>query len=150
MLYEVITFHLRRKEKPGTRMVSCSIWWLLVIPFLIIRLNNVKHFIPIREMTHMLKRSIPLLAALAVAISPVVPSSPALAQDEPKPNQFWWPEKLNLQPLRQHAAESNPIGGDFNYAEAFNGCGRHPVRIPDLHRRFSESVGNGNTRQSLV
>jgi len=34
-------------------------------------------------------------------------------------NQFWWPEQLNLQPLRQHAAESNPLGADFNYAEAF-------------------------------
>ncbi|MGA9573959.1 MAG: catalase/peroxidase HPI, partial [Lysobacterales bacterium] len=38
---------------------------------------------------------------------------------EPKSNQFWWPEKLNLSPLRQHADESDPMGEDFNYAEAF-------------------------------
>jgi catalase (peroxidase I) len=37
----------------------------------------------------------------------------------PKSNQFWWPEQLDLAPLRQHGAESNPFGDDFNYAEAF-------------------------------
>ena len=66
----------------------------------------------------MLKQTIPLFAALAVVMSLVVPSSPA-AQGEPKSNQFWWPEQLDLSPLRQHAAESNPMGDDFNYAEAF-------------------------------
>ena len=34
-------------------------------------------------------------------------------------NQFWWPERLDLASLRQHAAESDPMGPDFNYAEAF-------------------------------
>ncbi|MFZ1766459.1 MAG: peroxidase family protein, partial [Candidatus Nitrotoga sp.] len=34
-------------------------------------------------------------------------------------NQFWWPEKLDLKPLRQHAAESNPMGAEFNYAKEF-------------------------------
>ena len=67
----------------------------------------------------MLKQTIPLLAAIAVVTSLLVPSSPALAQGEPKSNQFWWPEQLDLSPLRQHAAESNPMGEDFNYAEAF-------------------------------
>lgn len=36
-----------------------------------------------------------------------------------KTNNFWWPEQLNLTPLRQHAAESNPYGPDFDYAKAF-------------------------------
>jgi len=67
----------------------------------------------------MLKTKLPLLAALAIALLPVVPSSPAMAQGEPKSNQFWWPERLDLSPLRQHAAESNPMGEDFDYAEAF-------------------------------
>ncbi|HEX5794032.1 MAG TPA: catalase/peroxidase HPI [Rheinheimera sp.] len=35
-------------------------------------------------------------------------------------NSFWWPEQLNLTPLRQNAAESNPYGADYNYAEQFN------------------------------
>ena len=35
-------------------------------------------------------------------------------------NQFWWPEKLDLGPLRQHAGESSPMDKDFNYAKEFN------------------------------
>ena len=37
----------------------------------------------------------------------------------PPTNQFWWPERLELAPLRQHAAESDPMGKDWKYAEAF-------------------------------
>ncbi|MDJ0878810.1 MAG: catalase/peroxidase HPI, partial [Halieaceae bacterium] len=65
----------------------------------------------------MLKRTIPLLAALAVAV-PLVSAGPAAAQGAPKSNQFWWPEQVDLQPLRTHSPESNPMG-DFNYANAF-------------------------------
>jgi catalase-peroxidase len=67
----------------------------------------------------MLKQPIMLLVALTIAISPMVPVNQAFAQGEPKSNQFWWPEMLNLSPLRQHADESNPMGEDFDYAEAF-------------------------------
>ncbi|MDE2142145.1 MAG: catalase/peroxidase HPI [Elusimicrobia bacterium] len=34
-------------------------------------------------------------------------------------NQFWWPERLDLSPLRQHAAESNPMGKQYDYAREF-------------------------------
>ncbi len=67
----------------------------------------------------MRNQTIVLLAALAVTASLAVPSSPVFAQGEPKSNQFWWPENLDLGPLRQHAAESDPMGRDFNYAEEF-------------------------------
>ena len=67
----------------------------------------------------MFKQTIPLLAFLALAMSPVVSSSPASAQGEAKSNQFWWPQQLDLSPLRDHGVESNPLGEDFNYAEAF-------------------------------
>lgn len=67
----------------------------------------------------MLKQTIPLLAALTVALSPLLLSNPANAQGEPKTNQSWWPEKLNLAPLRQHTTTSNPMGEEFNYAEEF-------------------------------
>ena len=67
----------------------------------------------------MRKQSKSMLATMAVSMLLVVSSSSALAEGQPKSNQFWWPEKLNLAPLRQHAAESNPMGEDFNYAEAF-------------------------------
>ncbi len=46
-------------------------------------------------------------------------ASAAEANTSAKSNQFWWPEQLNLQPLRQHAKESNPLGADFDYAAAF-------------------------------
>jgi catalase-peroxidase len=49
----------------------------------------------------------------------MVPSSSAFAQGEPKSNQFWWPDNLDLSPLRAQSVESNPMGDDFNYAEAF-------------------------------
>ena len=41
------------------------------------------------------------------------------AAGEVRSNQFWWPDQLNLSPLRDHDAQSNPLGADFNYAEAF-------------------------------
>ena len=58
------------------------------------------------------------LLALLVAAAPLA-LSPAASAQTPKPNQFWWPEKLDLSPLRQNSAESNPLGKNFNYAKAF-------------------------------
>ncbi|MDH3642161.1 MAG: catalase/peroxidase HPI, partial [Gammaproteobacteria bacterium] len=37
-----------------------------------------------------------------------------------KSNQFWWPEQLNLDPLRVHDTRSNPYGEGFDYAGAFS------------------------------
>ncbi len=34
-------------------------------------------------------------------------------------NRDWWPNQLNLKILSQHSPKSEPLGGDFNYAEAF-------------------------------
>ncbi|MCH8512079.1 MAG: catalase/peroxidase HPI [Kiritimatiellae bacterium] len=34
-------------------------------------------------------------------------------------NRDWWPNQLNLDILHQHSALSNPLGEDFDYAEAF-------------------------------
>lgn len=34
-------------------------------------------------------------------------------------NHDWWPNKLNLNILRQHSEKSNPMGKDFNYADEF-------------------------------
>ena len=35
-------------------------------------------------------------------------------------NREWWPNQLNLKILHQHSSLSNPMGGEFNYAEEFN------------------------------
>jgi len=60
-----------------------------------------------------------LASALAVAISAVLTTTPALAEMQPTTNSFWWPEQLDLKPLRQNSAKSNPLGKAFNYAEQF-------------------------------
>ena len=65
------------------------------------------------------KPSTCLISAVSLAIASMCISQSALADGMPKTNTFWWPEQLNLQPLRQNDAKSNPLGGDFNYADAF-------------------------------
>jgi catalase-peroxidase len=35
-------------------------------------------------------------------------------------NRDWWPNRLNLKILAKNPAVANPMGGDFNYAQAFN------------------------------
>jgi len=59
------------------------------------------------------------LAAAGLAVFTAM-SVPAQAENTfAKPPTFWWPDRIDLTPLRQHAPESNPYGADFNYAEAF-------------------------------
>ena len=40
--------------------------------------------------------------------------------EQPRTNQFWWPDQLNLSQLRDHDGRSNPLGEEFNYQEAFD------------------------------
>ncbi|WP_250461555.1 catalase/peroxidase HPI [Microbulbifer litoralis] len=63
----------------------------------------------------MLKKTLPIAAALAVAISANVD-----AADTPMSNRDWWPDRLDLQPLRQHSEKSNPLDENFDYEAAFN------------------------------
>ncbi|KKL01026.1 catalase/peroxidase HPI, partial [Rheinheimera mesophila] len=67
----------------------------------------------------MLQRKTTLLSALAVAVSLALTTHIASADSMKQGNQFWWPEQLDLAPLRQHGVESNPMGEAFNYAEEF-------------------------------
>jgi len=60
-----------------------------------------------------------LFAALAIAALPLVSTHAVHAQGAPQGNQFWWPDQLDLSPLRQQAAKSNPLGDQFDYAKAF-------------------------------
>ena len=66
----------------------------------------------------MIKRTIPLVAAIAIAISPVAQSE-NMFSGKAKPNSFWWPDAVDLGPLRDHDNESNPYGDGFDYAKAF-------------------------------
>jgi catalase-peroxidase len=35
-------------------------------------------------------------------------------------NRGWWPDRLNLKILAKNPVEANPLGGEFDYAAAFN------------------------------
>ena len=67
----------------------------------------------------MIKKTMPLVAAVALATAAMMPTAHASTQAGNMANRFWWPEQLNLAPLRQHSPLSNPLGADFDYAEAF-------------------------------
>jgi catalase-peroxidase len=45
--------------------------------------------------------------------------SPTPKATRPRTNQDWWPNQLDLRVLHQHSPLSNPMGEDFDYAEAF-------------------------------
>lgn len=51
----------------------------------------------------------------------VVFSGYAFANEQmtPKPNNFWWPNRVDLAPLRQNSIESNPMGSNYDYAKEF-------------------------------
>ena len=36
-------------------------------------------------------------------------------------NQYWWPNQLNLEPLRRNSSASDPMGENFDYAQEFKG-----------------------------
>ncbi len=48
-------------------------------------------------------------------------------------NRRWWPHQLNLGILRKHNAVANPMGEDFDYAEAFAS-----VDLDELRRDIEE------------
>jgi len=67
----------------------------------------------------MLKRTIPLIGMLLIVLTAIAPVSLSNAQGTVTTNEYWWPNRLNLAPLRLHSPESDPMGNGFNYAEAF-------------------------------
>jgi catalase-peroxidase len=81
-------------------------------------------------------------AAMAVAIAaPMAFSSPVWAQEKAASNisnQFWWPEQLDLGPLRRHGVASDPFGGDFDYAAEFKSLDLKAVKA-DIEQALTES-----------
>ncbi len=53
-------------------------------------------------------------------------------------NRDWWPNQLKLSILRQNSSLSNPMGEDFNYAEAFKSLDLEAVK-KDLHALMTDS-----------
>ena len=53
-------------------------------------------------------------------------------------NADWWPNQLNLGILHQHAPASNPMGADFDYAQAFKTLD-YPALKADLVALMTDS-----------
>ena len=52
---------------------------------------------------------------------PVVGVAPRHTAGGGTTNRDWWPNQLRLDLLSQHSSKSDPMGGDFDYAEEFKG-----------------------------
>ena len=53
-------------------------------------------------------------------------------------NKDWWPNQLRLDVLHQHSAKSNPMGEQFDYADAFNQLDFQALKN-DLHALMTDS-----------
>ncbi|KAK8088681.1 bifunctional catalase-peroxidase Cat2 [Apiospora hydei] len=53
-------------------------------------------------------------------------------------NRDWWPEQLKLNILRQNTSKSDPLGTDFDYAEAFKSLDYNAVK-KDLNDLMTDS-----------
>lgn len=62
--------------------------------------------------------------------------APTTAGDQA--NRHWWPHQLNLAILHQHSPASNPLGADFDYAQAFSQLDLAAVKR-DLHALMTDS-----------
>jgi catalase-peroxidase len=53
-------------------------------------------------------------------------------------NAAWWPKQLNLKVLHRHNPQANPMGADFNYAQAFKSLDLDAV-VQDLRDLMTNS-----------
>lgn len=53
-------------------------------------------------------------------------------------NQYWWPNQLKLNILRQHSSLSNPMDKDFNYVKEFKSLDLGAIKA-DLHKLMTDS-----------
>lgn len=73
-----------------------------------------------------------LLLSSAPLLSQAKPASAAgggtAITGQAKSNQFWWPNQINLGPLRDHDKRSSPYTDDFDYAKAFSALNLDAVK----------------------
>ncbi|SHK26352.1 catalase-peroxidase [Clostridium cavendishii DSM 21758] len=53
-------------------------------------------------------------------------------------NEYWWPNQLKLNVLRQNCPKSNPMSTDFNYAEEFKKLDYYELKN-DLYKLMTDS-----------
>ena len=76
----------------------------------------------------MFRRTISVIALLTIAIAPVAPIGLAGAKDTAPDNDYWWPNRLSLDPLRQASREPGPLGNNFDYAKEFKSLDLHALK----------------------
>ena len=86
----------------------------------------------------MLRRIISVIAMLTIGISPIMPFRLAVAKNDAPDNDYWWPNRLSLDPLRQTSRESGPLGKDFDYAKKFESLDLHALKA-DLKKLMTTS-----------
>ena len=69
---------------------------------------------------------------------PVMHGGQTSATSDKRTNQDWWPKALNIGILHQHDVKSNPMGVDFDYAQAFKELD-YPGLKADLHALMTDS-----------
>ena len=86
-----------------------------------------------------------LAIAIAFGASPPLTASPIghphyqkSPARSPMASPYWWPETLDLRPLRQHAEKSSPLNPNFNYADAFAELDLEAVKA-DLRKMMTDS-----------
>jgi catalase-peroxidase len=81
----------------------------------------------------MIKKTLPLVVVFSMGMAALTSSCSnaqneetagtkkqgTLIQTKEITNDHWWPNRLDLAPLRQHSEKSDPMGSDYNYAEEF-------------------------------
>ena len=82
--------------------------------------------------------SISTLSVLAIGLLLFLPASPAVAQTSAPDNEYWWPNRLNLDPLRRSSPASSPLGEEFDYAEEFESLDLDAVKA-DLEALMTTS-----------
>lgn len=68
----------------------------------------------------MLKSKLSKISIAFLGLCAIAPVQLASAQDQMPGNDYWWPNRLSLEPLRQNSMALDPSGEEFNYAEAFS------------------------------
>jgi catalase-peroxidase len=62
----------------------------------------------------------------------------SIGMGQSNPNEFWWPDMLDLSPLRRHSKENNPYGDNFDYAREFSKLNLKTVKA-DISKVLKDS-----------
>ncbi len=81
----------------------------------------------------MLRQSLSAIAILTAGLSAVAPVNSAIANETEINNDYWWPNRLDLSPLRKTEVIASPHASSFNYAAAFE-----KVDVEELKRDLKQ------------